>query len=250
MVSRQNSPEPMPLRVPFNSPVKNLPSFSSVYIAPARDIPRMFDETKQIVSKIKTPSLKALINAFLEDGPLMQLFCTAPAAVQMHHNYLGGLLEHTHSMLKGAVALLPLYPKLQPDLVIAGIFLHDIAKTKELSYKMGFSYTDSGQLVGHLVQGVVMIEEKASQLAANGAPVDPDILSALEHIILAHHGQFDFGSPKLPAIAEAFMISRLDDLDAKMAQVVTLVETEPGESDWTAWKNPLQTRLYRKRVTD
>jgi 3'-5' exoribonuclease len=115
---------------------------------------------------------------------------------------------------------------------------------------MGFSNTDIGQHVGHLVQGVVMIEEKAAQLAANGTPVDADILAALEHIILAHHGQFDFGSPKLPATAEAFMISRLDDLDAKMAQVVTMIDNEPGESDWTAWKNPLQTRLYRKRVTD
>ena len=153
-------------------------------------------------------------------------------------------------MLKTAVAILPLYPKLQSDLVLAGVFLHDIAKTKELSYEMGFSYTDSGQLVGHLVHGVVMIEEKAAQLAANGTPVDADILASLEHIILAHHGQYDFGSPKLPATAEAFMISRLDDLDAKMAQVVTMIDTEPGESDWTVWKNPLQTRLFRKRVTD
>jgi 3'-5' exoribonuclease len=215
-----------------------------------KDIPAMFAEVKEIVATIKNAGLHSLINSFIEDDDLMKQFCTAPAAVQMHHNYLGGLLEHTHSMLNAAVSILPLYPKLQPDLVIAGVFLHDMAKTKELSYKMGFSYTDSGQLVGHLVQGVVMIAEKAGQLAANGTPVDADILSALEHIILAHHGQFDFGSPKLPAMAEAFMISRLDDLDAKMAQVVTLIETEPGESDWTAWKNPLQTRLYRKRVTE
>jgi 3'-5' exoribonuclease len=215
-----------------------------------KDIPAMFAEVKEIVATIKNGGLHALIDSFVEDADLMKQFCTAPAAVQMHHNYLGGLLEHTHSILNAAVALLPLYPKLQSDLVIAGIFLHDMAKTKELSYKMGFSYTDIGQLVGHLVQGVVMIEEKAAQLAANGTPVDADILAALEHIILAHHGQFDFGSPKLPATAEAFMISRLDDLDAKMAQVVTMIDNEPGESDWTAWKNPLQTRLYRKRVTD
>lgn len=210
----------------------------------------MFAEVKEIVATIKNSGLHSLIDSFINDTELMQQFCAAPAAVQMHHNYLGGLLEHTHSILKAAVAILPLYPKLQPDLVIAGVFLHDIAKTKEISYKMGFSYTDSGQLVGHLVQGVVMIEEKAAQLAANGTPVDAEILAVLEHLILAHHGQFDFGSPKLPAVAEAFMISRLDDLDAKMAQVVTMVESEPGESDWTAWKNPLQTRLYRKRVTE
>ncbi|MBW8016075.1 MAG: HD domain-containing protein [Planctomycetes bacterium] len=215
-----------------------------------KDIPAMFAEVKEIVATIKNDGLRCLVDSFLEDTELMKQFCTAPAAVQMHHNYLGGLLEHTHNMLKTAVAILPLYPKLQSDLVLAGVFLHDIAKTKELSYEMGFSYTDSGQLVGHLVHGVVMIEEKAAQLAANAAPVDADILASLEHIILAHHGQYDFGSPKLPATAEAFMISRLDDLDAKMAQVVTMIETEPGESDWTAWKNPLQTRLFRKRVTE
>jgi 3'-5' exoribonuclease len=215
-----------------------------------KDIPEMFAEVKDIVATIKNDSLRSLIDSFVQDDELMKQFCTAPAAVQMHHNYLGGLLEHTHTILKMAVEILPLYPKLQSDLVIAGIFLHDMAKTKEMSYKMGFSYTDCGQLIGHLVQGVVMIEEKAAKLAANGTPVDADILVSLEHIILAHHGQFDFGSPKLPATAEAFMISRLDDLDAKMAQVVTLIDTEPGESDWTAWKNPLQTRLFRKRITE
>lgn len=215
-----------------------------------KDVSAMFAEVKEIVATIKNDGLRSLVDSFVEDEELMTQFCTAPAAVQMHHNYLGGLLEHTHNMLKVAVAILPLYPKLQSDLVLAGIFLHDIAKTKELSYKMGFSYTDSGQLVGHLVQGVVMVEQKAAQLAADGTQVDPDILASLEHIILAHHGQYDFGSPKLPATAESFMISRLDDLDAKMAQVVTMIDTEPGESDWTAWKNPLQTRLYRKRVTE
>jgi len=215
-----------------------------------KDIAAMFAEVKEVVAGIKNDGLRALVDLFIQDAELMKQFCTAPAAVQMHHNYLGGLLEHTYNVLQAAVAILPLYPKVQSDLVIAGIFLHDIAKTKELSYNMGFSYTDSGQLVGHIVQGVVMIEEKAAQLAAKGAEVDADILASLEHIILAHHGQFDFGSPKLPATAEAFMISRLDDLDAKMAQVVTMIDTEPGESDWTAWKTPLQTRLYRKRVTE
>jgi 3'-5' exoribonuclease len=94
------------------------------------------------------------------------------------------------------------------------------------------------------------MEQKAQILAEKGTPTDRSILDCLEHMILAHHGQFDFGSPKLPATAEAFMLSRLDDLDAKMAQVVTTIETEPGDADWTAWKNPLQTRLYRKNVTE
>lgn len=215
-----------------------------------KNISEMFNEVNEILGEVKNPTVRALLSEFLIDKDLMKQFCTAPAAVQMHHNYLGGLLEHTHSMLKVAKAILPLYPKVQPDLVLAGVFLHDMAKTSELSYKLGFSYTTKGQMVGHLVEGVVMIEEKAKALVAKGTEIDQDVITNLEHLILAHHGQYDFGSPKLPATPEAFMISRLDDLDAKMNQVVNEIENEPGDNDWTAWKNPLQTRLYRKRVTD
>lgn len=212
-----------------------------------KDIKQMFTEIKQMLSKIKDPGVKSLVEAFLADEDLMRNFCTAPAAMQMHHNYLGGLLEHTHSMLNVATAILGNYPKLQADIVLAGVFLHDMSKTTELSYTTGFSYTDGGQLVGHLVQGVVLMEEKAKQAAI---PVSREVLDAIEHIILSHHGQYDFGSPKLPATAEAFMVSRIDDLDAKMAQVTAAIENEPGESDWTAWKNQLGTRLYRKRVIE
>ena len=214
-----------------------------------KDVPQMYKEVKAILATIKNSFVKALIDEYLADKDLMKQFCTAPAAVQMHHNYLGGLLEHTHSILTAAHSILPLYPKVQADLVLAGAFLHDMCKTRELSYRMGFSYTDGGQLVGHIVQGVVLMEQKAELLAGKGVAVDRDILHSLEHMILAHHGQYDFGSPKLPATAEAFMLSRLDDLDAKMAQVTTIIDTEPGDADWTAWKNPLQTRLYRKNVT-
>ena len=215
-----------------------------------KNISEMFNEVNEILGDVKDDSVRALLSEFLLDQELMKLFCTAPAAVQMHHNYLGGLLEHTHSMLKVARAILPMYPKVQGDLVLAGVFLHDMAKTSELSYKMGFSYTDKGQLVGHLVECVMMIEEKVKALAAKGTVVCPDVVANVEHLILSHHGQYDFGSPKLPATAEAFMISRIDDLDAKMNQVVDAIDSEPGDADWTAWKNPLQTRLYRKRVTE
>ncbi|AQT69564.1 3'-5' exoribonuclease YhaM [Anaerohalosphaera lusitana] len=215
-----------------------------------KNVSEMFNEVNSILGEIKNSQIRALLSAFLSDKKLMKEFCTAPAATRMHHDYLGGLLEHTFTMLKVAKSILPLYPKVQADLVLAGIFLHDIAKTWELSYKMGFSYTDEGQLVGHIVHCVVMIDKKADELAANGTEIDRDIISNIQHMILAHHGQYDFGSPKLPATAEAFMLSRIDDLDAKMNQVVTEIENEPGDSDWTMWKNPLQTRLYRKKVTE
>jgi 3'-5' exoribonuclease len=213
-----------------------------------KDTKQMFDEVKKIVGQIKNPQLKALVGEFLADTELMKKFCTAPGGMKLHHDYLGGLLEHTHNMLRVASAILPLYPQVQADLVLAGIFLHDMGKTEELSYEMAFSYTDSGQLLGHIAQTLLMVNQKAAALAAKGTLIDKQILDALGHIILSHHGEYEFGSPKLPATPEAFMVYYIDDLDAKVSQVTIAIENEPGESDWTAWKSALQTRLYRKRI--
>ncbi|MHC4499054.1 MAG: 3'-5' exoribonuclease YhaM family protein [Planctomycetota bacterium] len=213
-----------------------------------KDTGQMFEEVKKIVGQIKHPQLNALVQEFLSDSELMDKFRNAPAATTLHHNYLGGLLEHTCNMLRVAEAILPLYPNVQADLVLAGIFLHDIGKIRELSYDMAFSYTDSGQLIGHIVQSVVMINKSADALAAGGTIIDQTVLDALGHIILSHHGEYEFGSPKLPATAEAFMVYYIDDLDAKMNQVATAIDNEMSDSNWTAWKNALQTRLYRKRI--
>lgn len=212
-----------------------------------KDTGKLFAEVKEMVSRITNPHLKAIVAEFLADKELMENFQSAPGGVKLHHNYIGGLLEHTHNMLKVALAILPFYPKVRADLVLAGIFLHDIGKTEELCYDMAFSYTDSGQLIGHIVKSILMINKKADQLAAKGKPVDKCILDVLGHIILAHHGQYEFGSPKLPATAEAFMVNYIDDLDAKMSQVTEAIEKDPGESNWTAWHNALQTRLYRNQ---
>ena len=213
-----------------------------------KDTDQMFDELKKNVGEIKNSQLKMLVSRFLDDAELMDKFRNAPAATAMHHNYLGGLLEHTHNMLQVAVVILPLYPQVQADLVLAGIFLHDIGKTQELSYDIAFSYTDSGQLIGHITQSLLMINRKADELAAMGNPLDKSILDALGHIILSHHGEYEFGSPKLPATPEAFMVYYIDDLDAKINQVTTAIDNELSDSNWTAWKNALQTRLYRKRL--
>ncbi len=213
-----------------------------------KDTKKLFKEVKEIVGRIKNTHLKALVDEFLADAELMEKFCNVPGGVKLHHDYLGGLLEHTHNMLRVAVAILPLYPKMQGDLVLAGIFLHDIGKTEELSYDMAFSYTDSGQLIGHIVKSIVMVNQKADELRKKGTEVEQTVLDALGHIILSHHGAYDYGSPKLPATPEAFMVYYIDDLDAKVNQVTSAIENEPGDSDWTPWKNALQTRLYRKRI--
>jgi len=213
-----------------------------------KDTGQMFKEVKQIVARIKNPQLNTLVGEFLADAKLMEKFCTAPGGVKLHHDYIGGLLEHTHNMLRVAAAILPLYPQVQADLVLAGIFLHDMGKTEELSYEMAFSYTDSGQLIGHIAQTLLLVNRKADHLAAKGTPVDKAILDALGHIILSHHGEYEFGSPKLPATPEAFMVYYIDDLDAKLNQVASAIDNELSDSNWTAWKSALQTRLYRKRI--
>ena len=213
-----------------------------------KNIEDMFKEVKDTLGQIKNKQLKSLIAEFLSDAKLMEQFCRAPAAMTVHHNYIGGLLEHTHNMLKAAVAILPLYPKVQSDLVLAGIFLHDISKTEELSYDVAFSYTDSGQLIGHIGQSLLLIHKKADAIAAKGEAIDKVILDSLGHIILSHHGQYEFGSPKLPATAEAFMVNYIDDLDSKINQVMTAVDDDPGDSNWTGWQRTLETRLYKKRI--
>jgi len=212
------------------------------------DIDQMFGELKEAVASIQNASLKSLADAFLADTEMMEKFCRAPGGMKMHHGYIGGLLEHTHGMMRVAQAILPLYPHVQRDLVLAGIFLHDMGKTEELSYDMAFSYTDSGQLIGHISKTLVMIHKQADALRSQGVEIREDVVDALGHIILSHHGQYEYGSPKLPATAEAFMVYYLDDLDAKMNQVNGAIEAELGDSNWTAWQNPLQTRLYRKRI--
>ncbi len=214
-----------------------------------KDCGQMFKEVKDIVGSIRHPQLAAIVREFLADEALMASFCNAPGGMKLHHDCIGGLLEHTHNMLRVAKSILPLYPQVQADLVLAGVFLHDIGKTEELAYDMAFSYTDSGQLIGHITKSFLMIQRKVDALRARGVKIDPDLVDTLSHIILSHHGSFEFGSPKLPATAEAFMVYYLDDLDAKMDQVTSAINGELSESNWTAWQNALQTRLYRKRIS-
>ncbi len=213
-----------------------------------KDTGQMFEQLKEIVGRIQNPQLQAIVKAFLADEELMEKFCNAPGGMKLHHDYIGGLLEHVHNMLRVAVAILPLYPNIQADLVLAGIFLHDIGKTEELSYDMAFSYTDSGQLIGHIVKSILMVSQKVDALRAKGTQIEQEVVDSLGHIILSHHGEYEFGSPKLPAMPEAFMVYYIDDLDAKLNLVESAIDEEQSDSNWTAWKNALQTRLYRKRM--
>jgi len=213
-----------------------------------KDVDAMFAEVTSIVANIENKQLKAIVDEFLSDEELMEKFRTAPGGMQVHHNYLGGLLEHTHGMLGVAKAILPLYPQAQADVVLAGIFIHDMGKTEELSYDMAFSYTDTGQLLGHISKTYLMLNRKVDALRAKGTQIDETVVDALGHIILSHHGEYEFGSPKIPATLEAFMVCYIDNLDAKMNQVGKAIDDETSESNWTGWQRTLETRLYRKRI--
>lgn len=214
------------------------------------NIEEMFERVKAILRSIKNPHLLKLVKAFITDEELMARFRKAPAATQMHHAFVGGLLEHTRNVLELALATIPRYPEVSLDLVLTGILLHDIGKTAELAYETNFSYTNEGQLIGHITQAVIWIDRKIRQIEQESGQAFPaEIRDAVLHIVLAHHGTYEFGSPKLPATLEAIAIHHLDNLDAKLNMYLNKITADPDEtSDWTAYLSHLGTKIFKKDV--
>lgn len=213
------------------------------------DIDKMFDEVRSILATISHPALKSLADTYLADEELMGAFRRCPAAVSVHHAFIGGLLEHTLQLLKLAGVILPMYPLLSRDLVIMGLFLHDMGKTVELKWEKGFDYTTEGNLIGHVVRGAIWLPVKAALAAkASGERIPPDVLRVLQHIILTHHGLPEHGAVKLPATPEAIFIAMLDNLDAKTATALAHTRSDSvRETDgpFTEKVWALGTRLYR-----
>jgi 3'-5' exoribonuclease len=176
------------------------------------DIDAMWLQLEVAVSGFTDPYLKQLVSTMLAEPALRAAFREAPAAKQLHHAFLGGLLEHVVSLVGLAQRVLPHYPMLMPDLVLTGVILHDIGKIRELAWETGFEYTLEGTLLGHIQIGASMIEKTIDSIP--GFP--PRLKTLVLHMILSHHGKLEFGSPKLPMIPEALMLNFLDDMDAKM----------------------------------
>lgn len=214
------------------------------------DVDRMWARMKEILRTIEHPGLLGLVGEFVNDAEFAAAFQRAPAARTNHHAYLGGLLEHTLNLMELAILVLPRYPQVSRDLVLAGLFLHDAGKTAELSAETSFNYTTEGQLIGHIVQAVVWIHQKAAALAARtGRPLPADVLSALCHIIVSHHGRYEFGSPKLPSTREAVFVHYLDNLDAKLTMMTAAIDADPDTTgDWTAWIPALETKVFKADV--
>ena len=215
--------------------------------ATSRDVEAMWSELLELLRAIKDGHVRLLIKKFVEDSEFVTAFKRSPAAMQMHHPFIGGLLEHTLGVVRAATAILPAYPDLNADLVLAGCFLHDIGKAAELSDKPGFNYTERGQLVGHITITAIWLSEKAAAIAAEtGQPFPPRLLDVLQHIVLSHHGCHEFGSPKLPAMPEAFVVHHLDNLDAKVWMTTHAIEADPdADAAFTSYIRAIETRVYK-----
>lgn len=219
-----------------------------------KDIAQMCGRLQEVLGSIQNRHLAALVQAYLDDDNLMARFCKAPAAMSFHHAFIGGLLEHTLNAIEVADALCPFYPGLNRDVVIAGIFLHDIAKTWELCYDCAFGYTDGGQLVGHIVKSAMWVEAKAKDAEkVLGEPVPQELIDVMQHIILSHHGEtsLGFGSARNPLTPEALAVHMIENMDAKLMMALGACRgdgADGAEGSWTEYMKAFSGKLYRKDV--
>jgi 3'-5' exoribonuclease len=196
---------------------------------------------------MKNYHLRNLAECFLSDEAFMAKFTAAPAGVKNHHAYKGGLLQHVVQLMELCASVTPHYPDLDPDLLTIGAFLHDAGKIEELTYQRDLGYSDEGQLIGHVVIGVILLEEKLRQVKDLAKEEFPQELALrLKHMIVSHQGQYEYGSPKLPMTLEAIALAYLDDLDAKMHSVGQLIRDDANtDSPWTPYYASLQRKFYK-----
>ena len=208
------------------------------------DITAMFNEMLTYIEKVQTKPLQALLQAFFNDQKTAELFQRAPAAKGFHHIYLGGLLEHSLSVVRLLDKVADHYPNLDRDLLLAGGMLHDIGKIYEFNYESLIEYSDEGRLIGHIVMGVEMMNKKIEAIPDFPAP----LALKMRHIILSHHGEFEFGSPKRPKTLEALVVHFIDDLDAKLNGFQSFItDSNNPDSDWTVYNRFFERFLYKGR---
>jgi 3'-5' exoribonuclease len=217
--------------------------YADYFPSSARDSGEMWAELRGQIAQIGNPHLKGLLEAFLGDEQIAGRFRRAPAAKHIHHAYLGGLLEHVLSLCKLARMTAGHYPIVDYDLLLTGVVLHDIGKIHELNYERGFSYSNDGQLLGHISLALRMVAEKL-----RGLPDFPaELRSLVEHMILSHHGQLEFGSPKLPQFPEALLLHYIDDMDSKMECMRSLIATDRQiEGCFTSYSPALERTALKK----
>lgn len=220
---------------------KDKPDLSLFLESSPRDVSEMMTLLKDILLSIKNPSLKDLVTQFLDDPSFISSLKRVPAAKNFHHDYLGGLLEHTLSVCQMADLLAHHYSQLDKDLLITAAFLHDIGKIRELTCHPKIDYTDQGRLLGHIVLGGEMLEEKVSTLKH----FPEELAVRLKHLIFSHHGHHEFGSPKRPKFLEAFALHLIDDLDAKINGLTRFMKKDHREGNWTEFNRLLGRYLLK-----
>lgn len=211
-----------------------------------RPVAEMVGELTNVVAGLANSDLRHLMQSFLADEAFMAGYTRAPAAKAMHHVYLGGLLEHSLAVAVLANDISQRYPDINRDLLVVGALLHDVGKVAELRYLRSFEYTDAGKLLGHIVIGVELVEEKLRSL--HNFP--QELAIHLKHLLLSHHGQYEYGSPKRPKTMEAVILNFLDDLDSKINGVRTHINREPdNDSPWTQYHR-LYDRYFFKGTSE
>lgn len=221
----------------------------------SKNIARMCAKLHEILGSIQNRHLAAIVQAYLDDQKLMEEFCRAPAAQTFHHAFIGGLLEHTLNAIEVADAIVKFYPGLNRDLILAALFLHDIAKTWELTFQTSFGYSDGGHLVGHIVKSAIWVEQKAKEAeeSLGGERIPRELIDVLQHLILSHHEKPEFGAARIPMTPEAVFVAMIDNLDAKMMIVLQACRGEYGgetaaDGKWTEYMKAMNGRLYRPDV--
>jgi len=205
------------------------------------DVAKLYAQLLEFAVSIGNPWLKKLVTGILDDPAIAARYKRAPAAKVMHHAYLGGLLEHVVSLCGLAKQVTAHYPELDLDLLVAAAILHDVGKLDELCYERAIGYTVEGHLLGHIVMEVQTVS-KAME-AIEGFPAN--LKTVVQHLLISHHGEYEFGSPKLPMIREALVFHYLDDLDSKLAAVRAALAVDAGESEWSAYSGALGRKFLR-----
>ena len=211
------------------------------------EIDKMAIRLAEMLRGIRQPQLRSMAECFLMDEKFMKQFTASPAGIKNHHAYQGGLLEHVVSLMELVLVVAPRYPELNLDLLLMGAFLHDAGKIKELTGERDLAYTDAGQMLGHIVLAITMLDQKLVEVERlSGDPLSDELEMQLKHLIISHHGEYEYGSPKLPMTLEAVALHYLDNLDAKIHNFQQLMASDSNtDSPWTQFQHNLGRKLYK-----
>jgi 3'-5' exoribonuclease len=205
------------------------------------DIEQLYVRLRAHAAGVRNPWLQRLVASVIEDPEIVPRLKRAPAAKAMHHAFVGGLLEHMVSVCELCHLVCGHYPELDPDLLMTGAILHDMGKLDELCYERAFGYTTDGQLLGHIILELELVTKKMDSI--EGFP--GELKTLVKHMLISHHGKYEFGSPKLPMFPEALVLNFLDDMDSKVAAARAVLESSAGEGEFSAYSGALERRMLR-----